>query len=536
LTACLVKRMQRSRQLFRPSIRATARPLVAAVSLLNLAACSDGNERAMGTPGFVTGFYGAVAADEPRAALIGRDVLSAGGTAGDAAVATYFAMSVTLPATAGLGGGGMCLSYNAVANRIESYDFMPRATAGGRSAVPSSVRGMALLHAREGRLRWEQVMGPAESLARLGTQVSRAYGHTLFDPAVAARLDPAARGVFLAADGNPPAEGSDIVQSDLAGVLGRIRSAGAGDFYQGQLARQIAAASAALGGDVTLDDLRARIPEPRPAVLQPLGDSVVAFGPPPAWGGAVAADTYAQLRVAGFDRAALPDRPHILVEALRRAVAAQSTRGQGQALPIGTDEFARSLLATFNPAVPTPQVGSKLAPDSAPPGASFVTVDRFGNSVACAVTTGSYFGTGQMLAGLGFTASPAPSQSGNVSLVPMLVVNTNSAKTYFAGAATGGSPAGAALLQVAAFAALERFDLEEAMLRPRVFVEGEYVFIEPDSLDSAEALKARGHVLTPAPNMGRVNAIFCSTGVPVSDPVCDQRTDPRGAGLATGSR
>ncbi|MFD2264478.1 gamma-glutamyltransferase [Lacibacterium aquatile] len=503
---------------------------------LALAGCASETEKPLGTPGYVAGFYGAVAADEPRAALVGRDVLSAGGTAADAAVATYFTMAVTLPASAGLGGGGMCLSYNAEANRIEAFDFMPRATAGGRSGVPSSVRGMALLHAREGRLRWEQVVGPSEALARIGVRVSRAYGLTLFDPAIAANLDPAARAIYLDAEGRPPAEGADLRQPDLSATLGRIRATGAGDFYQGQLARQIAAASVAAGGDITLDDLRARIPEPRPAILQPLGDSVVAFGPPPAWGGAIAADIFAQMRLLGFDKAELPQRPHLMAEAIRRAVAAQARRGNGEALPIGTDAFAQTLIATLDRSRPTPQAGLRLQPDTAPPGASFVAADRFGNSVSCAVTTGGFFGTGRLLPGTGFFAAPPPSPSGNVSLVPMLAVNTNSRKTFFAGASTGGSPAPAALIQVAVFAALERFDLEEAMFRPRLFVEGEHVFIEPDSEDSAQALQQRGHTLTPVPNMGRVNAIWCPTGIPSNPSVCDQRSDPRGAGLASGSR
>ena len=66
---------------------------------------------AAGRPGYVPGFLGGVAADEPRAVLTGREVLSSGGTAADAAVAVALTLTVTLPSRAGLGGGGACLAY-----------------------------------------------------------------------------------------------------------------------------------------------------------------------------------------------------------------------------------------------------------------------------------------------------------------------------------------------------------------------------------------------------------------------------------------
>ena len=54
--------------------------VAAALVALGLTSCSDVDlER--GTVGFVRGFFGAVAADEPNAVLIGRDVLVAGGNA-----------------------------------------------------------------------------------------------------------------------------------------------------------------------------------------------------------------------------------------------------------------------------------------------------------------------------------------------------------------------------------------------------------------------------------------------------------------------
>ncbi|MBO6906501.1 MAG: gamma-glutamyltransferase, partial [Parvibaculum sp.] len=64
-------------------------------------------------------FAGAAIADEPSAALIARQVLVEGGYAADAGAAVYFGLSVTYPAAAGLGGGGICLVHEASAKTVD---------------------------------------------------------------------------------------------------------------------------------------------------------------------------------------------------------------------------------------------------------------------------------------------------------------------------------------------------------------------------------------------------------------------------------
>lgn len=135
-----------------------------------LAGCGDpAHDLQVGTVGYVTGFAGAVAAAEPRAALVGRDSLAAGGTAADAAVAMAFTLAVTYPSSAGLGAGGICIVHDHAAKKTEMLNFLPpsaavsaRGAVGGAAgtegkpvAIPTMPRAMYALYARFGRLKWE---------------------------------------------------------------------------------------------------------------------------------------------------------------------------------------------------------------------------------------------------------------------------------------------------------------------------------------------------------------------------------------------
>ena len=208
--------------------------------------------------------FSAVAADESRAAEVGRDILLAGGNAADAAVAMYFAMAVTLPSAASLGASGACIVHNDKTKAAEAFVFPPIAapgTAGGQPfIVPSGVRAITLMHVRHGSLRWEATVAPAERLARFGVPVSRALSR-----------DFQASGAMLggrAFGGGALTEGGTLTQPDLAGTLGAIRQRGGADFFQGQLARTM---SEQMGGSLPVEALRSAVPQAGAPMMESYG-------------------------------------------------------------------------------------------------------------------------------------------------------------------------------------------------------------------------------------------------------------------------
>src|SRR6185295_14046610 len=100
-----------------------------------------------------------VVGDEPFAVKSGAAVLAQGGNAVDAVTATYFALAVTYPVAAGLGGGGICIVHDAASRRNEEFDFLARdASGGGPYAVAGNVRGFSLMQSVYGIVPWQRVV------------------------------------------------------------------------------------------------------------------------------------------------------------------------------------------------------------------------------------------------------------------------------------------------------------------------------------------------------------------------------------------
>ena len=126
-------------------------PHLGLLCVLILTACSSTPDGPDTQPaGFVVG-------DEPDAVRAAASILAEPGSAADAATAMYFALAVTYPIAAGLGGGGLCTVYDPSSGRSEAFSFLPRApAAGGAFAMPGNVAGFAALQNGFTRIETEE--------------------------------------------------------------------------------------------------------------------------------------------------------------------------------------------------------------------------------------------------------------------------------------------------------------------------------------------------------------------------------------------
>jgi gamma-glutamyltranspeptidase/glutathione hydrolase len=529
--------------------RSFARPWAVMAAILAVAACTKGGAQYAGELYSVDNFYGGIVADEPRAALVGREILNAGGNAADAVAAAYFVMSATMPSTAGLGGGGVCVVHRGEEDKIASevLEFLPRAAAGGLVAIPGSARGMAALSARYGKLPWAQLVAPAETIAQTGEAASRALANDVALAEKKLRADPQMAALFTRADGSMLGEGDNLRQPELAGVLGQIRAKGQNELYGGVLGQQLVASAQAIGAPLTIEDLRGfQAKFSKPLEIK-WGDQKIFLPQPPASGGVAVAQMLKALDSAGDkDRAAFLADASMRITADRAQWMEPTGDAKQPADALISDQHVSQLMQGHQPGRATPAASlpfpAQRLPEN-PFAASVVAVDKEGLGVACNFTMNALFGAGRIAQGTGIILAPAPSDKGfgYSALAPMIMANDNNGELYYVSAASGASP-GAGIAGAIAEADLlyavteERVPLETAMLRSRVYHGADpdvaYFDVSGDD-DLSGALSAAGYQTERREALGRVNAIFCPGGTPTNPDSCQLRNDYRGNGLAT---
>jgi gamma-glutamyltranspeptidase/glutathione hydrolase len=215
---------------------------------------------------------GMVCASQPLAALVGVDVLKAGGTCVDAAVATNAALGLMEPASCGIGGDLFAILWVEKEKKLYGLNASGRAPAAWTLekarglgleriprksplswSVPGCVSGWQALSERFGRLGLARVLEPSIEYARAGFPVSPIIASHFTSwkdeeaPHLAAVYHPG---------GRVPHYGDVFENPLLAASYERIAKDGASGFYEGETAERIVAKSRELGGHMSLEDLR----------------------------------------------------------------------------------------------------------------------------------------------------------------------------------------------------------------------------------------------------------------------------------------
>jgi gamma-glutamyltranspeptidase/glutathione hydrolase len=401
-------------------------------------------------PGWATRQF-AVAAANPLATDAGYQVLKAGGSAVDAAIAVQMVLTLVEPQSSGIGGGAFLLHSDGKA--VEAFDGRETAPAaadeqlfigpdgkplafhagvvGGRAVgVPGTVRMLELAHRQHGKLAWASLFQPAIALAENGFKVSPRL-HTLVQNDKFLKLDPVAAAYFHDPSGRPWPVGHVLRNPTLAEVLRKIAAQGSRALHEGEVAGAIVdkvQGHAVNPGRMTLQDLASYQPVKRPALCHDYrarGQDLRLCGfPPPSSGGIAVGQILGIL--SHTDAASLPLQDglpsaqwlHLYAEASRLAFA-------DRALYVADPDFiaapAGNWMSLLDPAylasrarligpqslktAPAGKPGSAKTsfapmPDQPEYGTSHISiVDSHGNALAMTTTIEDAFGARQMVQG-----------------------------------------------------------------------------------------------------------------------------------------
>lgn len=291
-----------------------------------------------------------VAAAHPLAVDAGYQILKAGGSALDAAIATQMVLGLVEPQSSGIGGGAFMLYFDGV--KTQAYDgretapaaaneqlflkpdskAMPfhEAVVGGRSVgVPGVLRMLELAHQQHGKLPWAVLFAPAIKLARDGFAVSPRLA-TLLESDVYLKTDPVAAEYFYDTEGKPRPVGYVLKNPDLVITLQKIANKGADVFYTGEIAQDIVRKvrqHPTNPGVLSMQDLASYQAKTRAALCSDYRVWTVCGMPPPSSGGVAVAqilgilETRNMQALAPVDGVLSADAVHLFSEAGRLAYA-----------------------------------------------------------------------------------------------------------------------------------------------------------------------------------------------------------------------
>jgi len=225
-----------------------------------------------------TARLGLVSCPHALASAAGVEVLRAGGSAVDAAIAASAALSVVYPHMTSVGGDAFWLIYDASKSAVRYLGGGGRAAASatiealrarglseipyrgvlpGTLTVPGGVASWCEAHAAYGRLPLARSLAAAIGHARDGFPVTARVAQQIESAAAENVFNAEGRAIFTPT-GAPPAAGTKLANPDLARTLERIAGAGREGFYGGETARELARFARETGGFFDEADLRAQ--------------------------------------------------------------------------------------------------------------------------------------------------------------------------------------------------------------------------------------------------------------------------------------
>jgi gamma-glutamyltranspeptidase/glutathione hydrolase len=518
------------------------------------------------------GKAGMVVSPEQLAGEIGLEILKQGGNAVDAAVATGFALAVTLPRAGNIGGGGFMLIHLAETNEQIFIDYRETAPAAATpemflkedgsvdqakayfshqaAGVPGTVAGLIHAQERYGKLTLKQVIQPAIDLAEKGFETSLALHMSLSARAERLAGNAEAKRIYLQDAETAPVPGTLLKQSDLASTLKRIRDKGADGFYKGETAALIAEDMAANDGLITTEDLANYRALERPPVRGTFRDFEIVSVAPPSSGGVHILqmlnilEPY-PLESYGHNSAAYL---HRVIESMKLAYADRSRyMGDPDQTVIPTKaliskEYAaeRRKLIDADRAKTAEEVGpGNPVPAESPDTTHYSVADAEGNVVANTYTLNFSFGSHIVVPGTGillnnemddFAAKAgdanayglvqgeantiAPGRRPLSSMTPTIVFKDG--QPWLAAGSPGGSLIITTVLQTLLNAMVFDMNIAAAVAAPRVHNQWmpDRTLVEPGiSVDTQRILEGWGHSLTPTRRtIGRSNSLMIDEG------------------------
>jgi gamma-glutamyltranspeptidase len=282
---------------------------------------------------------GVTAAPHAAAAEAGRHILAEGGNALEATVAMAATIAAVYPHMNHIGGDGFWLVHEPSGRvralmgagpagakatpqlyREHGFDEIPSRGPLAALTVPAAIAGwMLALEAAKAigaRMPLDVLLGAAIRHAQ-GYTVTRSQARLTAEKLAECKDAPGFAATFLV-DGKPPAEGATLKQTALAATLEQLVQAGLGDFYRGDVGREIAADLERIGSPVTRGDLekyQAVVADPLSVVTQ-VG---TLYNTPPSTQGLASLMILALFERLRVTEAESFDHVHGLIEATKRA-------------------------------------------------------------------------------------------------------------------------------------------------------------------------------------------------------------------------